>query len=223
MPRVERVGLHPISEHALFDEIGGARNMVASSGSGRLQVLPLSIPDVKSIVAPRHADARGFVSETFNRRDLAAAGIEFEGVQENQSFSQRKGTVRGLHFQLPPFAQAKLVRVVRGAIFDVAVDLRLGSPSYGKWVGVELSAEKWNQLYVPAGFAHGFMTLEPDTEAIYKVDAPWSRDDERALRWNDPAIGIAWPDIGAGPILSDKDAQAMAFGEFASPFAYSAD
>ena len=169
-PRVDRTGLHPIGEHALFGEIGARENMVASSGSDRLQVLPLSIPDVKSIVAPRHADSRGFISETFNRRDLIAAGIEFDGVQDNQSFSHRKSTVRGLHFQIPPFAQTKLVRVTRGSIFDVAVDLRRGSPSYGRHVSLELSAKDGGQMLIPAGFAHGFCTLEPDTEVHYKMD-----------------------------------------------------
>jgi dTDP-4-dehydrorhamnose 3,5-epimerase len=186
--------------------------MVASSGSGRLQVLPLSIPDVKSIVAPRHADARGFVSETFNRRDLAAAGIEFEGVQDNQSFSQRKGTVRGLHFQLPPFAQAKLVRVVRGAIFDVAVDLRRGSPSYGRHASLELSAKDGGQMLIPAGFAHGFCTLESDTEVLYKVDNYYSKQHEGGIRWNDPALGIEWPGIPA--IVSEKDQKTPTLAEW---------
>ena len=153
--------------------------MVASSGSERLQVLPLSIPDVKSIVAPRHADARGFISETFNRRDLAAAGIEFDGVQDNQSVSPRKGTVRGLHFQLPPFVQAKIVRVSRGSIFDIAVDIRRGSPTYGRHVSLVLNAKDGGQMFVPKGFAHGFCTLEPDTEVFYKVDNYYSEEARR--------------------------------------------
>ena len=202
---------------------GAARGISAKRIRPITSFIRHAIPEVIEVIPERYGDHRGFLSEVWRRDRFAGEGIANDWIQENHSRSASAGTVRGLHFQVPPHAQAKLVRVPRGAIFDVAVDLRLGSPSYGKWVGVELSAEKWNQLYVPAGFAHGFMTLEPDTEAIYKVDAPWSRDDERALRWNDPAIGIAWPDIGAGPILSDKDAQAMAFGEFASPFAYSAD
>ena len=220
MPRVERVGLHPIGEHALFDEIGGARNMVASSGSGRLQVLPLSIPDVKSIVAPRYADARGFVSETFNRRDLAAAGIDFEGVQDNQSFSPRQGTVRGLHFQLPPFAQAKLVRVSRGSIFDVAVDLRRGSPSYGRHASLELSANGGVQMFIPVGFAHGFCTLESDTEVLYKVDHYYSKPHEGGIRWNDPALAIGWPVSAAEALVSDRDSELPLLKDFGSAFVF---
>lgn len=171
------------------------------------------------VVPARFGDHRGFFSETWRRDRFAAEGIANDWMQENHSHSAERGTVRGLHFQVPPAAQAKLVRVTRGAIFDVAVDLRRGSPDYGRWVGVELSAEKGNQLYLPAGFAHGFMTIAPDSEVIYKVDAPWSRDDERAIRWDDPAIGIAWPDVGSAPILSEKDAAARGFADFRSPFA----
>jgi len=115
------------------------------------------------------------------------------------------GVIRGLHYQVPPVAQAKLVRVVRGAIFDVAVDIRHGSPSFGRWVGLEVSAEAWNQILVPPGFAHGFMTLQPNTEVIYKVSAPYSPQHDRAIRWDDPAIGIDWPLEARTPILSDKD------------------
>ncbi len=179
--------------------------MVASSGSERLQVLPLSIPDVKSIVAPRHADARGFISETFNRRDLATVGIEFDGVQDNQSFSQRKGTVRGLHFQLPPFAQAKLVRVTRGSIFDVAVDIRRGSPTFGRHASLVLNAEDSGQMFIPKGFAHGFCTLEPDTEVLYKVDNFYSAQHEGGIRWNDPALAIHWPISASEALVSDRD------------------
>jgi dTDP-4-dehydrorhamnose 3,5-epimerase len=174
---------------------------------------------VIEVIPQKLGDHRGFFSETWQRERFVAEGIANEWVQENHSFSAEPGTVRGLHFQVPPAAQAKLVRVTRGAIFDVAVDLRRGSPDYGKWVGIELSAAKWNQLLVPAGFAHGFMTIEPDSEVLYKVDALWSRDDERALRWDDPEIGIAWPEIGMAPILSDKDAAAPGFAGFRSPFA----
>lgn len=179
--------------------------MVASSGSEPLQVLPLSIPEVKSIVAPRHADARGFVSETFNQRDLAAAGIDFHGVQDNRSVSLRKGTVRGLHFQLPPSAQAKLVRVSRGAIFDIAVDVRRGSPTYGRHVSLVLNAEDGGQMLIPAGFAHGFCTLEPDTEVLYKVDHYYSKQHEAGIRWNDPALAIHWPVSAAEALVSDRD------------------
>jgi dTDP-4-dehydrorhamnose 3,5-epimerase len=174
---------------------------------------------VIEVIPQKFGDQRGFFSETWQRDRFAAEGIASDWIQENHSHSAERGTVRGLHFQAPPTAQAKLVRAVRGAIFDVAVDLRRGSPSYGQWVAVELSAAKWNQLYLPAGFAHGFMTLEPDSEVLYKVDAPWSREDERALRWDDPAIGIAWPQLGTEPILSDKDAAAPGMAGFQSPFA----
>jgi dTDP-4-dehydrorhamnose 3,5-epimerase len=205
VPRVERTGLHPIGEHALFDEIGVRETMVASSGSGRLQVLPLSIPDVKSIVAPRHPDARGFISETFNHRDLAVAGIDFNGVQDNWSVSLRKGTVRGLHFQAPPSAQAKIVRVAHGAIFDVALDIRRGSPTFGRHVSLVLNAEDGKQIFVPKGFAHGFCTLEPDTEVLYKVDNYYSKQHEAGIRWNDPALAIRWPISAAEALVSDRD------------------
>jgi len=180
----------------------------------------LEIPEIVEIVPPKHGDHRGFFSEVYKRSEFAGAGIDIDWIQDNQSFSAPAGTVRGLHFQVPPVAQDKLVRVLRGAIFDVAVDIRKGSPSYGRWVGVELSAERWNQLLVPIGFAHCFMTLVPDTEVLYKVSAPWSREHERAIAWNDPAIGIAWPDVGAAPTLSDKDRDAPGLAEFDSPFEY---
>ncbi len=179
----------------------------------------LAIPEVVEVVPPKHGDHRGFFSETFKRSVFEAEGVFIDWVQDNQSLSAQVGTVRGLHLQAPPTAQDKLVRVLRGAIFDVAVDVRLGSPTYGQWVSCELSAEKWNQLLVPIGFAHGFMTLLPDTEVIYKVSAPYSPVDERAVLWNDPAIGIDWPlDIEA--TLSDKDRIAPTLAEFVSPFTY---
>ncbi len=180
----------------------------------------LEIPEIVEIVPPKHGDHRGFFSEVYKRAEFAEAGLEIDWVQDNQSFSAPAGTVRGLHFQVPPVAQDKLVRVLRGAIFDVAVDIRRGSPSYGRWVGRELSAERWNQLLVPVGFAHCFMTLVPDTEVLYKVSAPWSREHERAIAWNDPAIGIAWPEVAAAPTLSDKDRDAPLLADFASPFEY---
>lgn len=179
----------------------------------------LSIPEVVEIVPPKHGDARGFFSEVYKRSAFAEQGIAIDWIQENQSFSAAAGTVRGLHFQAPPVAQDKLVRVLRGAIYDVAVDLRQGSATYGRWVGCELSAERWNQLLVPIGFGHGFMTLAPDTEVLYKVSAPWSAEHEGAVLWNDPAIGIVWPNVGAEPILSDKDRVAQPFDAFITPFA----
>jgi dTDP-4-dehydrorhamnose 3,5-epimerase len=194
--------------------------MVVSSGSGHFQVLPLSIPDVKSIVVPRHDDARGFVSETFNHRDLAAAGIEFDGVQDNLSVSPRKGTVRGLHFQLPPLAQAKLLRVSRGAIFDVAVDIRRGSPTYGRHASFVLSAKDGVQMFVPKGFAHGFCTLEPDTEVLYKVDNYYSKQHEAGIRWNDPALAISWPISTTEALVSDRDGALPLLKDFISAFVF---
>lgn len=168
-------------------------------------VKPTDLSDVKEVVPARFGDHRGYFSEVFKegwfRENVAHVGF----VQDNQSLSREVGTLRGLHFQLEPFAQGKLVRVLNGAIFDVAVDIRTGSPDYGRWVGVTLTAEEGNQLWIPAGFAHGFLTLQPDTLIHYKVTAPYSAVHDRGLRWNDPSIGIAWPDVSAGVTLSAKD------------------
>lgn len=168
-----------------------------------LEYFPLA--GIVRIVPVRFGDRRGYFSEVF--RDLwfreNVADVTF--VQENQSFSAASGTVRGLHFQLGPFAQGKLVRCVAGAIFDVAVDIRRGSPSYGRWVGAELSAANGAQIWLPAGFAHGFVTLEPGTVVQYKVTAPYSARDERGVSWNDPDIGIAWPVAESDAVLSDRD------------------
>ena len=159
---------------------------------------------------PRFGDARGYFTETFNAEKLKKAGIaDPVWVQDNQSHSAESQTLRGLHFQLPPFAQAKIVRVLYGRIFDVAVDIRPSSVTFGQWLGVELTAEKQNQLYVPTGFAHGFMTLTPDVVMAYKVSAPYSRDHDRSLNWADPALAISWPLItGTNPKLSEKDLKA---------------
>lgn len=183
-----------------------------------MQVEQLTIQDVRILAPKKHGDHRGFFSEVYNKKALAAAGIDIEFVQDNHSLSAERGVVRGLHFQLAPFAQDKLVRVVRGSVFDVAVDLRKGSPSYGKHVTAVLSAEAWNQILVPVGFAHGFMTLEPGTEVIYKVSNYYAPDHDRGILWNDPELGIAWP-IGAGEaILSDKDRKQPRLAEIAPPF-----
>ncbi len=165
----------------------------------------LAIPDVKILRPKKHGDARGFFSETFSQRALKDAGIDLDFVQDNHAFSAAKGTMRGLHFQTPPFAQDKLVRVIHGSILDVAVDLRRSSPTYGKHVAVVISAEDWNQILVPAGFAHGLLTLEPDTEVLYKVTNYYSPQHDLGLLWNDPALAIAWPISEADAILSAKD------------------
>jgi len=169
-----------------------------------MEVTRLAIPEVCVLTPKKHGDHRGFFSETYSKRAFAEAGIDVDFVQDNHSLSAEPGTLRGLHFQVPPQAQAKLLRVVRGAVFDVAVDLRQGSPSYGQHVTAEISAEAWNQIYIPAGFAHGFCTLEPDTEVLYKVTGFYAPEAEQGLLWNDPDLGIAWPK-GAGKVLSGRD------------------
>lgn len=166
---------------------------------------PTAIPDVTIITPKRIGDHRGFFAETYNRQRFADAGIRIEFVQDNHSLSASAGTVRGLHFQSEPFAQAKLVRVVRGRILDVVVDIRRSSPTYGKHVAVELSAENGRQLFIPTGFAHGFCTLEPNSEIEYKVSAYYSAAHDHGVLWNDPALGIAWPIDTGKAILSDKD------------------
>jgi dTDP-4-dehydrorhamnose 3,5-epimerase len=173
-----------------------------------LEARPLGLAGLIEIRVPRMGDERGFFSETWNRDAWASAGIDVEFVQDNHSLSARPGVLRGLHYQLEPMAQDKLVRVVRGAIFDVAVDVRRSSPTFGHWAGLTLSAREWNQLLVPKGFAHGFVTLEPDTEVLYKVSAPYSPGHDRAVRYDDPAIGIAWPEVGPNFQLSAKDSAA---------------
>ena len=172
-----------------------------------MQIEPLAIPKVLLLTPQRFADSRGFFSETFSARRLAAAGIAAPFVQDNHSHSAHRGTVRGLHCQIAPSVQGKLVRCVRGAIWDVAVDLRHGSPSYGRHVAAELSAENWRQLWVPGGFLHGFCTLVPDTEVIYKVTAEYDRAAERGVVWNDPDLALPWPVRDADAVLSDKDRQ----------------
>lgn len=172
-----------------------------------MDVVSLDLAEVKILSPRKFGDARGFFSETYNRDSFSAHGLDHVFVQDNHSFSATAGTLRGLHFQLPPFAQDKLVRVTRGAIFDVAVDIRRGSPTFGRWVGAEISAEKWNQIFVPIGFAHGFCTLVPDTEVIYKVTAPYAPDSERGIAWDDPQLAIDWPLPVAAPTLSGKDGE----------------
>ena len=166
-----------------------------------------------------HLDDRGFFVETYNRSKYTELGIDIEFVQDNHSLSIEAGTLRGIHFQAPPHAQAKLVRCVRGAIYDVVVDLRRKSPTYGQWEGYELTPENGHQLFVPIGFAHGFVTLEPDSEIVYKCSDYYSLETEGAVLWSDPVIGIDWP-IETDPILSDKDATASLLADLESPFIF---
>jgi dTDP-4-dehydrorhamnose 3,5-epimerase len=170
-----------------------------------MKVEKLAIPDVLLLTPPRFGDSRGFFSEVFKAEGLRAAGIEPVFIQDNQSFSAETGTLRGLHCQINPAVQGKLVRVLRGAIYDVAIDIRGGSASYGQWVAAELSAENFSQLWIPPGFLHGFCTLTADTEVLYKVTGPYSRDAERGVIWNDSHLAIPWPLAGRAPELSDKD------------------
>lgn len=173
-----------------------------------MQVRPLDLEGVFEIIPRKFGDHRGFFSETYNRKTLAEAGIDLDFVQDNHSYSSAKGVVRGLHYQLPPFQQEKLVRVTRGAILDVTLDIRKSSPTFGKWVSLEVSAEKWNQILVPKGFAHGLITLTDDTEVVYKVTQYYSPEHDRSIRFDDPAIGINWPIPAGGVQLSNKDAEA---------------
>jgi dTDP-4-dehydrorhamnose 3,5-epimerase len=172
-----------------------------------IEVMATDLPDIKLIRPPRFFDARGFFCELFNERAFAAAGIEDGFVQDNVSLSTAPGTVRGLHYQLAPFAQAKLLAVLRGSIFDVAVDIRRDSPSFGRHVATRLSVTDGLLLLVPRGFAHGFATLEPDTMVLYKVGAPYSPEHERGILWSDPALGIAWPVAMEKAELSPRDRQ----------------
>ena len=178
-----------------------------------MMVRPLELDGLLEISPRKFGDDRGFFSETYNAKSFAEAGIDLTFVQDNHSYSAAKGVVRGLHYQLPPFAQDKLVRVIRGAILDVAVDIRKSSPTFGKWVALEVSADKWNQILVPKGFAHGFMTLVDNTEVIYKVTNYYSPQHDRSIRFDDPAIGIDWPLPSSGVQLSDKDQKAPLFAD----------
>lgn len=170
-----------------------------------MEVVETAIPEVKLLTPKKFGDHRGFFSETWNRRTFSAHGIDLDFVQDNHSRSAEPGTVRGLHFQIPPHAQDKLVRVVRGRVLDVAVDLRRSSPTYGRHVTAELSADNWRQILVPVGFAHGFVTLEPDTEVLYKVTNYYAPDHDRGLFWNDPHLGIDWPVAAERATVSEKD------------------
>jgi dTDP-4-dehydrorhamnose 3,5-epimerase len=183
-----------------------------------LEIQALEIPDVKIISPKRHGDSRGFFSETYNKKVFDEAGLNFDFVQDNHSLSPQAGTLRGLHYQGHPFAQDKLVRVVTGRILDIAVDIRRSSPSFGKWVAAEISADKWNQILVPIGFAHAICTLEPNTQLIYKVTNYYSAANDFGIRWNDPDLAIAWPFSEEQMVLSDKDRKQPFFRDLVNVF-----
>ncbi|MCB2097198.1 MAG: dTDP-4-dehydrorhamnose 3,5-epimerase [Parvularculaceae bacterium] len=183
-----------------------------------LDVNETDIKDVLLVTPKRHSDARGFFCETYNAERFREAGISEIFVQDNHSLSIEAGTVRGLHYQAPPRAQAKLVRVLKGAVYDIAVDVRKGSPTYGRHVRALLSADNGAQLLIPAGFLHGFATIEANTEVAYKVSDFYSAAHDGSVLWNDPALGIDWGIVPAKAVLSDKDAKAVSFAEFSSPF-----
>ena len=188
-----------------------------------MQVQALQIPDVKLITPTRFFDERGFFSETYSRKRLIEAGIDADFVQDNHSLSSARGIVRGLHFQIQPHVQAKLLRVTRGAIFDVALDIRRGSPTYGQHVSSVLSADNWAQLWIPVGFAHGFCTLEPDTEVLYKATGYYAPECSRGIRWNDPALAIAWPVSADKVMLSETDRLLPPLADTRTEFAFSPD
>lgn len=185
-----------------------------------MQIEQTKLPGVLIVTPQRFGDDRGFFSESWSAARMADAGLHFDFVQDNHSLSEAAGTVRGLHFQAPPFAQTKLVRCGRGSLWDVAVDIRKGSATYGQWIGVELSFGNGKQLLIPHGFLHGFATLEPDTEVIYKCDNPYAPECDGGVRFDDPKIGIDWKLGSNKAILSDKDAAAPAFKDFESPFVF---
>ena len=184
-----------------------------------LDIQPTALPGVLILTPRRFGDARGFFSESWNAKRMAEHGLHFDFVQDNHSLSAQVGTVRGLHFQSPPHAQDKLVRCGRGRLFDVAVDIRKGSPTYGQWFGIELTAENGKQLLVPKGFLHGFSTRAPHTEIIYKCTDYYSPTADGAVRFDDPDIGIAW-DLTGEAVLSGKDAAAPLLKDFDSPFTW---
>jgi dTDP-4-dehydrorhamnose 3,5-epimerase len=187
-----------------------------------IDVKYLPIREIKVLQIKKHGDSRGFFSETYNKQAFAEVGITVDFVQDNHVLSGPKGTVRGLHFQTPPFDQAKLIRVCRGAIFDVAVDLRVGSPNYGKHETAVLSADAWNQIYIPSGFAHGLATLEPNTEVIYKVSNFYAPKNDAGVLWNDPDLGIDWPIKADEALLSPKDKVQPRFADLPVHFRYGA-
>ena len=191
-----------------------------STAGSQLKFERTPLSGLRIITPASFGDHRGFFSESYSSKALAGHGITTQFVQDNHSLSMTQGTIRGLHFQAPPHAQDKLVRCGRGALFDVAVDIRKGSPTYGQWFGVELSFENGKQLLVPAGFAHGFVTRAPETEIIYKSSDYYAQETEGAVAWNDPEVGIDWGLGDMTPILSDKDANAPSLADLNSPFTF---
>ena len=185
-----------------------------------MQIEETALPGVLILTPARHGDARGFFSESWNAQRMADAGLNYDFVQDNHSLSEAAGTLRGLHFQTPPHAQAKLVRCGRGALFDVAVDIRHGSPTFGQWVGVDLTFDNGRQLLIPEGFLHGFVTRAPMTEIVYKCSDSYAPDCDAAVRWDDADIGIDWGLGGGEPILSEKDAKAPRLAEIQSYFSW---
>lgn len=187
-----------------------------------MQIEETPLPGVLILTPRRFSDARGWFCEVWNKQTLAKAGITYDFVQDNHSYSAEVGTVRGLHFQSPPHAQTKLVRCGRGCVFDVAVDIRMGSPTFGQWFGTELSADNGRQLLIPAGFLHGFVTRAPDSELLYKCSDIYASACDGAVRFDDPDIGIDWGIDTTTAILSDKDRAAPYLKDFRSPFTYEA-
>mgnify|MGYP002838535182 CR=1 FL=1 len=184
-----------------------------------MRIILNKIKDLKIITPEKFSDRRGFFAETYSRDLYYSLGVRIDFVQDNHSISRDVGTLRGLHFQAPPHAQAKLVRCGRGAIFDVAVDIRCGSPTFGQWEGYDLTADNGHQLLIPVGFAHGFITLEPDSEIVYKCSDYYAPETEGSILWNDPKIGIKWP-LVADPIFSNKDSAAPLLEDLESPFIF---
>ncbi|MEX0344940.1 MAG: dTDP-4-dehydrorhamnose 3,5-epimerase [Rhizobiaceae bacterium] len=188
-----------------------------------MEVRIIGFGEVLEIKPKKFGDDRGFFSETYNAANLVKSGLDATFVQDNHSYSAAPATLRGLHYQCPPAAQGKLVRVTRGEVFDVAVDIRKGSPTFGQWVSLHLSAEKWNQIFVPEGFAHGFVTLVPDTEVLYKVTSYYSPEHDRSIRYDDPSIDINWPALGTPLVISRKDRDAPLLGETDTGFFYNGE
>lgn len=184
-----------------------------------LELRPTGLEGVVELRPRRFEDRRGWFTETWSAERFAGLGLDHHWVQDNHVFSSEPGTVRALHFQAPPMAQAKLVRALRGSVFDVAVDIRRGSPDFGRWAGVRLTAEEGNSILVPRGFAHGYITLTAGAEVAYKVDAPYSPEHERGIRWDDPAIGVEWPDAGE-PVVNDRDRTAPLLADVDTGFSY---